>query len=51
MLIAGDGRLSSRIGMTGRLLRSESSASMPILDEPPASTCYQHLNNIALPYT
>jgi hypothetical protein len=46
MLRAGEGRLSSRIGMTRPLLGSESSVSMPILDGPPASACSQHLKTL-----
>jgi hypothetical protein len=46
MLRAGDGRLSSRIGMDADLSLRSKGVVMPILDEPPASACSQHLNNI-----
>ena len=48
MLIAGGGRLSSTIGMNADLALRTKGLVMPILDGPPASACYQHLNNIPL---
>jgi hypothetical protein len=48
MLIAGEGRLSSRIGMDAVLSLRSKGLVMPILDGSPASACYQHLKNIPL---